>query len=285
MPLVPLLLLAATAVALVVAVRLSIAARPTTPPGPEERSVTWWRWVSLALSVPASAAAAQAFPDLGLNLVVAPMAMGLTLLVGTVLAELLVRSRRLPGPRTADLRPRRLADHLPATLSRLVGATLVAALVLCTFTWITASADDMGRAGRSYDYSCTADTSGSRGPYPGEFYLTPYAIGVACALLVAALAVTVVLRRPLGGTLDEAQRHRASGVRATLAALGVVLAAPLCGLAFFAAATLFQVDCRPAFHAAMGWFAVGTAFLSAVTLASCLAHLFVSGPRRGGSRA
>lgn len=285
MPLVPLLLLGVLVVSVAVAVRMAIAARPSTPPGPAERAVARWRWVALVLSVPAASTAANQFPDLGLNLVVAPMAHGLTLLVGIVLAELLVRSRYLPGPRVADLRPRRLADYLPTGLSRLVGATLAACVLLCTFTWLTASPDDMGRAGRAYAYSCAPSTSGSRGPYPGEFYLTTYAIGVACALMVAVLAVTVVLRRPLGGTLEESGRHRASGVRATVAATGVVVAAPLGGIAFFSASTLLQVECLPPFHLLMGWFALATVVLSVVTLAACLAHLFVSGPGRENSRA
>lgn len=280
MPLVPLLTLALAAVAFAVAVRLAITSRPSAPSGPEERAVTTLRWAALLLSVPITHLVTSHYDELGRNLVIAPISHGLVLLVGAVIAELLVRPRYLPGPRTAALRPRSLRDHLPRTLTRLVAATFAAAVILCTFTVLRAGADDMGREGRSLPWACEGAYHGSRGPFPGSFYVAPYAIGVLVALVVMAIAVVIVLRRPLGGTPDVADRHRTAGVTASIAAFGIVVTIPLGGLAWFAALTLAGIECREPLDLPMLVVAMLSVALSVVTAAVSLSHLFISGPGR-----
>jgi len=283
MPLVPLLLLILLAVSAAVAVRALLVHDTVVERAAEERAVRAVRWCSLVAGVVVAYAvgggALDALPlldrGLGAGAVVVPTAFGLTVLLGAVAGELLVRPRFADGPRVADLRPRRVRDHLPRRASLLLAVTAALGAVLCAFTWATAGTDDMGRAGRVFPYSCEPGHTGARSPYPGEFYLTPYVTGVALALVVAVLAATVVTRRGLGGTPEQADQHRATGLAAVVGALGVVVAAPLAGIAFFTATVLLGVECAGSGARATGVLALVLVPLAVVTVATSLAHLFV----------
>lgn len=198
---------------------------------------------------------------LGSAAVVAPLVLGVVLLVAVLLGELVVRPRHSGGARTASLRPRRLRDHLPRRLTRLVGAMTVAAVLLCTYTALTASPDDTGRAGRALFAQCTAAVSSSRGPYPGSFYVAPYLAGLAVVALVALLAALRISHRTLGSDPVAEERYRTTGLTSVVSAYGLTLSAPFAGIAFFAGTTLLGHSCPQT-----GWKVVGAA---ALVLALC----------------
>ncbi|WP_185995556.1 hypothetical protein [Nocardioides campestrisoli] len=219
-------------------------------------------------------------PGLWVDAIHAPILFGLATLLAAVLGELVVRPRFDAGPRTADLRPRRVRDFLPPGLTRLVAGLGVCAAALCSFTWLTASADDMGRDGRALWAACTAAVSSTRSPYPGSFYVVPYALGVAVALAVAAAAAWQVTRRPLGGTPAEADHHRRTSMQAIVGALGVVVSAPMIGLALVAGTTLLQHACPRPGWGAVGCLALAVGALALVALvASLVALLTPPAPR------
>ncbi len=249
--------------------------------GAEERAVRRIRLLGLLLAMVLGwwmLTRTTTLDELGVNLMLAPIAFGLCLLVFTVLGEVLVRPRFDEGPRTAQLRTRRVRDHLPRLLTPLVAFTLVAAIALCSFTLATASPDDMGRAGRTLFRFCSATRSAGSGPYPGSFYVLPYAIGVGAAALTAVAAMLRITHRAVGGTPAQGTRYRTVGIRAVVGAFGVALSAPLAGLAFFAATTLLGHDCAPPSWTAVGYAGLGVILLSLLTFAASVVSLLVSAP-------
>ena len=199
---------------------------------------------------------------LGSAAVVAPLVLGVVLLVAVLLGELVVRPRHSGGARTASLRPRRLRDPLPRRLTRLVGAMTVAAVLLCTYTALTASPDDTGRAGRALFAQCTATVSSGRGPYPGSFYVVPYLVGLAVVAVVAVLAALRISHRTLGADAVAEERYRLAGLTSVVSAYGLTLSAPFAGISFFAGTALLGHSCPQT-----GWKVVGIAAL-ALTLCS-----------------
>lgn len=285
------LFLAVGPVAIAVMVFLAVRgrARPDQR-GPEARPVAVVRWTGLLLGAVVGFTGLAypgmwwTSPGLGVDLVNAPIAFGLVVLLATMLGELVVRPRFETGARTADLRPRVPTDFLPRGLAGLVATTALAAVVLCTFTWATASMDDMGREGRSLMGVCSPMLSSSRGPYPGSFYVLPYAIGAVVALVLGGAAAWHVTRRPLAGTPVQADHHRRTSMRAITGAVGVVISAPLVGIAFFAGTTLLKHSCAEWGWVPAGWSAVGVACLALVTLAASLVALLAPAALRPADR-
>lgn len=222
----------------------------TGPAGRTERAVGLVRMLGLVMAAWAGTWVLLE-PDpldrgLGSSAVIAPMVFGLVVLAAVLLGEFVVRPRWADGPRTASLTPRRLVDQLPARLVRLVAALTVAGVLLCLYTLLTASADDMGRAGRSLLGVCPGGATSARGPYPGSFYVVPWFVGVASAMLLGWLACARITRRTLAGETAEADRQRRVSGTVVVSAVGLVVATPLVGIAFHAALTLWNHDCPPA---------------------------------------
>lgn len=250
-------------------------------PGAEERAVRVIRLAGILLGVGLATIAVTAprhlpFLDgLGVELLVAPALCGLVILLSVVIGELLVRPRYDSATRTADLRPRRISDHLPPVLAPAVGVITIAAAVLCAFTTWTATPDDMGRGGRSLDRVCSAVSSASRGPFPGSYYVQPYLLLALVALVVAVGAAWRVTYRPVGGTLEQADRHRRVGLRAITGAFGLVVAAPLVGIGVTSGSALLGHQCPAQGWTIMGWFsltvALGALFLACASLLAVLA--------------
>lgn len=250
--------------------------------GHEERAVRRVQRLGLALGVAGGAwvlvTSGGVGPGLGTDAVVAPMLLGLVVLVAVVVGEVVVRPRFGTAARVADLRPRRVRDQLPRLLTPLVAGTAAAGLALCAFTLTTASSDGLGRAGRALSASCLDGSTSTRSPYPGSFYLTPYALGVVLALAVALFAAHRITTRSLGGSPEQADRHRAVGLRSVVAALGVVVAAPLTGIAYFAGWALTSHSCVPEAFGNVGIAALLLVLLSALTTTVCLLALLVPVP-------
>lgn len=213
---------------------------------------------------------------LGVELLVAPALCGLVILASVIVGELLVRPRYDSDIRTADLRPRRIGDHLPPVLAPAVGVVAIAAAVLCTFTTWTARPDDMGREGRSLDRVCSAVSSAGRGPFPGSYYVEPYLLVALIALIVAVGAAWRVTYRPIGGSLEQADRHRRVGLRAITGAFGLVIAAPLVGIGVTAGSALLGHSCPAQGWTVMGYFSLVVAAVALVV--ACASLLAVVAP-------
>ncbi len=253
-------LLVLPVLALAVAVLVGVMPRETVPAGRAERAVGRVRLLGLVLAAAAGSwVLLEPTPldrGLGSAAVVAPVVFGLVVLASVLLAEFVVRPRWAAGPRTASLTPRRLRDQLPLRLVRLLVALTVAGVLLCLYALITASPDDLGRAGRSLSAACSTGMTSARGPYPGSFYVLPWLIGVAAAGVLGWLACLRITRRTLAGDTAETDRHRQVSATTVVSAVGLVVATPLAGIAFFAGTALLGHDCPET-----GWRVVGLAAL------------------------
>lgn len=222
--------------------------RPVTSLPPRlvdvQRATARWRTGGLLLGIVVAVAAAQV-GSLGRGPMLAGPLLALCVLLGVVLGELRVTAPPA-DERTAVLEVRRVRDYAPRVLGPVVltAATLLG--LLLTVTTALGSPDDMGRAGRSLFRQCTAFSSEARGPWPGSFYSIPLALVVGLGLLVAALALRQVVRRPRQGAdlgADDALRRRAA--ETVTAAAGLLVAAPFAGVATIAGLGLNGTSCAP----------------------------------------
>ncbi len=196
--------------------------------------------------------------DLGLGrgLLLAPAVVGLGVMLGVAVGETVVRPRRPAGPRTASLEPRRVWAYLPRPLTWSVLVTTVLLAATLALSTITASADDMGRAGRSL--SCrTAVHSSSQGPYPGSFYSVPLLAILVLVAVVGLFAARAVVRRPRGFAPseygDDALRTRSLTV--IVAGAGLAISASYAGVALTAGGALNQLgrsECGAAWMTPVG---------------------------------
>lgn len=177
-----------------------------------------------------------------------------------LLLVLLLVAGALTAARSAVLATRRVRDYLPFRLATVVLTAVVLLAGLLATTTALGSTDDMGRAGRTLFRQCTALTGEGRGPWPGSFYSLPLAAVVGLGLVVAAVALRSVVRRPRQGSdlaADDQLRRRAA--ETVTAAAGLLVVVPFAGVAFFAGIALNGTSCAPA-----GWRVLATALLLAV---------------------
>ena len=170
----------------------------------------------------------------------------LCVLAGVVLGELRVAAPQGPV-RSATLEVRRVRDYLPRRLTATVGTATALLLVVLALTTATGSADDLGRAGRSFARRCSAVTGGATGPWPGSFYALPLGAVVVMGLVLAGFALRRVVRRPRQGEdaiVDDALRRQAA--EAVVAACGLLVALPFAGVSLLTAAALHNHVCPPA---------------------------------------
>ena len=209
------------------------------------RTTRAWRVAGLVVGSAAAVATAQT-GALGRGLLLAVPLCALSVLAGVVVGELRVSAPGGPV-RIAALEIRRVRDYLPRRLSAAVaGAGALLALVLAA-TSATASADDLGRAGRSFFRRCSAVQTAATGPWPGSFYALPLALVVLAGLVLAAVALRRVVRRPRQGedpVADDGSRRQAA--EAVVAACGLLVAVPLAGVCLVAAGALGNHVCPPA---------------------------------------
>lgn len=228
------------------------------------RSTRRWRLAGLLFGLAAAAASAQS-GALGRGLLLAAPLFGLCVLLGVVAGELGVRAPA-GARRSAAVEVRRARDYLSWPLTSTVGAATVLLVALMAFTSAIASADDLGRAGRSLTRTCSAISSEGRGPWPGSFYTWPLLAVVLIGLLVAGIALRSVTRRPRQGedpVLDDALRREV--VTGVVAAVGLLVTVPLVGVGVVAAAGLLQICAAPT-----AWTVAGTLLLAVVPLALVL---------------
>jgi hypothetical protein len=234
-----------------------------------------WRLGGLAVGL-AVAWVVERSADLGRGVMLAVPIATLGLLVGVLVGE----SRRCAAPdgaRQAPLQVRRVADHLPRPLSGAVACGLVALAVLLVTGTLLGSPDDLGRAGRALAIDCGGGFSQRRGPWPGSFYAVPLAAVLVGGVLASWLAARAVVRRPLrlapaGDHADVLLAERAARTRSVtdvVAALGVLVAVPLAGVAATTASGLHGIDCRPIAWTVLMVAALVTLGSSVVLLLAC----------------
>ncbi|WP_169949432.1 hypothetical protein [Microbispora sp. H11081] len=201
----------------------------------------WARLAGLGIGLAASWSVLSR-DDLGRGPMLAAPVLGIGLLLGTLAGEL--AAPRPHGPiRGASLEIRRARDYLPGFSARLAGALTVVTVLLLSITSVTASADDLGRAGRVLAMTSADGTvRGATGPWPGWFYAWPLLAALAAAFLLSSSVVHRVVRRGRPG-LDAVARavddvRRAHTARVVTAAYGLCVALPLTGVAVVAAGVL-----------------------------------------------
>jgi hypothetical protein len=224
---------------------------PPVPPVQTERlraaarTTRRWRLAGVVAGILVAVVSAEQ-GALGRGLLLAVPLGALCVLAGVVVGELQVSAPAGPV-RSAVLEVRRVRDYLPRRLGSVVaGATALLTLTLAATT-ATGSADDLGRAGRSFARRCSAVQGGSTGPWPGSFYAVPLAVVVIAGLLLAAFALHRVVRRPRQGedpVADDGLRGLAA--QAVVAACGLLVAVPLAGVALVTASALANHVCPPA---------------------------------------
>ena len=266
---------------------IALAARSVTRGGVDTRSewtlvrVTWAGAVVVGGVV---AWLLHGSLDLGRGTMLVPAVLGLFVVVGVGLGETVVRPQRPTGARTAPLAPRRVADYLPRPLTTAVAG--IAALHLATLglTTVTASADDMGRAGRQVAAQC-GNIGNAASPYPGSFYSVPLTLLLLLIALAAAAALIAVVRRPRGFAPDDmgddVLRHRST--TRVLAAAGAAVAASHAGIAFFAGTALLRMDCQRAWMDPVGWLLVASVPVALLLLGWFLGRILTPGAGTGAS--
>lgn len=218
-----------------------------------------WAWVQATWVVCALVGGALAWLlaghlSLGRGTMLAPAVMGAFVVIGVGLGETVVRPRRPSGRRSASLAVRRVADYLPRALVGAVGGVVTLHLATLALTTVTASADDMGRAGRQVAAWC-GNMGSAASPYPGSFYSVPLVLLLLLMSLGTVAALTAVVRRPRGFATrevgdDELRRRSATRV---LAAAGGAVAASHAGIAYFAGSALLRLGCQRAWMEPVGW--------------------------------
>ncbi|MFJ2031810.1 hypothetical protein [Streptosporangium sp. NPDC087985] len=203
---------------------------------------------------------------LGRGPMLAAPALGLCLILGTLTGELAAKPPG--GPiRGAALETRKIRHYLPRFSASLAAALSMITIGLLAVTVSTASADDMGRPGRSLvAHNPDGTVSQSTGPWPGWFYAWPILAALVGALLLSALVMHRIVRRgrpgldPAARAVDEAQR--AHSARVVTAAYGLCVALPLGGIALTAAAAVNNSAYLP------GWTVIAAPILGGVALLS-----------------
>lgn len=242
---------------------VAMAAASLTRGRVDTRREWWWVGVTWLAAVAVGGAVAWVVNDsldLGRGTMLVPAILGLFAVAGVGLAETVVRPERPSGARTASLAPRRVTHYLPRTLVTAVVAITALHLATLALTTITASADDLGRAGRQVAAVC-GNIGSARGPYPGSFYSGPLALLLLLIGVVTALALVAVVRRPRGFAPDELGDdvlRRRSATR-ILAAAGAAVAATQAGIAAAAGGVLLRMTCQDAWMEPVGWVLVASA--------------------------
>ncbi|GIF48487.1 hypothetical protein DFJ67_1351 [Asanoa ferruginea] len=199
-----------------------------------------------------------------------------------VAAGLLAADRTVPRPpgtgiRTARLARRRLLDYVPVASTGgvvLLTGTLTALLVATSAasTPHTSATTTAPYANDGQHIGCLTGGVPQSGPWPGWYYAIPIAITV----FLAAAAAVVALRRLVTRPIEEP--YRQTTARSVVAGLGLVVAAPLTGAAYFTYSILGQpLVCEsPAMPEARPWLLTLTVLALAATIAYA-ARLVVPG--------
>lgn len=218
-----------------------------------EQWTTLWRWIGIVLGAALAIGALNAQQvGLGRLAMSAPAIAGCAVLLAIMLGELTLR-RSKAERRTATLLTRTIADVLPwvRTWVASLGVVLLGSLLLVGV--LTASPDDMGRAGRALTASCLVDSPGGEstmqtninGPYPGSFYATPAALAMVATLGCAVVAARAIRDRanPDAGHTAYDTGLRRDAMSRVVSAVGATAYGTAAPIAFVMATALSSNDC------------------------------------------
>ena len=210
---------------------------------------------------------------------VAPAAAGATVISAILIGQRLTYTRaRTEG--IAGIERREIRDYLPARLAMSAAGLLLVLAAVGTWAALVATPDD-SRLTRAFSQSCTTQLWDEQGyhevateqvstPFPGNYYTTGMAVGIAAVLALAWIGVVATTRRPRNGAdaelvrVDDALRRQT--VEGIVAAFGLVVATTLTGLSYMAAVTVGMKACTTA----NGLGAWALAAVAAVALALAL---------------
>ncbi|UKY51251.1 hypothetical protein [Streptomyces inhibens] len=227
------------------------------------------RWAGLAAGVVVASQLATVGQDLGVGILYAIPAFGLCAVGGVLLGDALT-PRPKEAVRTAGLAPRRIPDHLPPRMARLLLGQAALLVVLLTAAAAVASPDDLGRAGRSLSVACQGRTEAAS-PWPGLYYGLPVLLSLALGSAACGWALRRIAHRP-----GEEQQRRDRALAIT-AAWGLLVAVPLAGTAVTAAGSLSKLTCDGLPGTAGQWLLYPVGLVALVTAMWCLCT--VAAPR------
>jgi hypothetical protein len=249
-----------------------------------DRAVAW-RWAGIVAGAGVAYVAATGGGRLGSGLLVAAPLFGLCALAGALAGEF-----TRPGPggpvRRAQLRVRRVRDYAPGRLGAVVIAATVALVGLAAVTTTVASGDDLGRAGRWL--ACVNGPYGAaHGPWPGSFYTVPGLGLVLAGLVLAALTLRRIARRPQpadDADADDDLRRRSTDV--VVSATGILVLVPLAGIAVTAGVSLMALadQCGHAWWTGAGWSLIVLTGAASVLAVWCVSRLLLPSNRGGAAR-
>jgi hypothetical protein len=165
-------------------------------------------------------------------------------------AGLIAADRTVPRPeaaavRTARLVRRRVVDVVPVAPAAGVAVLLVGLTGLLAVTGVASTPhkfSDVTPANPNdgRHLGCLSGGVAQSGPWPGWYYAIPIVVTVAAAVVAAAVALRGVMTRPVVDTGVPGDTYRRRTASAIVGALGVVVATPLAGAAYFAYSVLGQ---------------------------------------------
>ncbi len=245
------------------------------------------RLIGVVVGIVAIVAVANA-GRLGIGVLLAPAVFAATQILATLAAGVITHNAaRTPG--VAGLEVRNIRTYLPMGLTTVVASVTALLTVVLVWTTAVASTDDMGRAGRQFQFSypCDGDAYGCSsafGPFPGSFYTVPLAIVLAVTLLIAAMTIIVTVRRPRNASDPEILRVddvvRSRSVESVIAAVGVATSGSLFASSFLIGSGLgFTRDYVPADLHVIGVSATVIAGLSLLMMSWCVVVLLLPGAR------
>lgn len=255
--------LAATCALLVIAMVLATCgargkALPEIKAGSQWRAALLVRLLFLLLGISVAIQLAQSSSSR--YLMIAPAVVGLALMAGVLVSELVIKAPVEPGLRTARLEQRSIRSYIAPQSVKLVGALLVIHIAVMAFTTLIAIPDDLGRPGRAIGFVHEFGASWST-PFPGSYYTSWQFLMVLLLTAVAALSLFQVVRRPRGFAHDERSEDalRLSSAATVVGAFGASIALSHVGIAGIAAMQLLSESTTEASGdnyviTAPGWF-------------------------------
>ncbi|KUO13675.1 hypothetical protein [Streptomyces sp. DSM 15324] len=179
------------------------------------------RWAGLALGAAvAQGLATMDSDDMAMPFVAAVTAFGLCAVGGVLLGDSLT-----PAPqdrvRRAALSPRRVRDHVPPRMARLLVLQSAFLVLLLTIGIAAADADRAGHSGRALAVTCAVGLTRRLTPWPGLHYATPVLVSVTLGTAACAWALRRIAHRPG----ENRQRHDRSW--AITAAWGLLVSSQL----------------------------------------------------------
>lgn len=194
---------------------------------------------------------------------------GLCAVAGVLAGDALTAPAR-GAVRTAGLTPRRVRACVPPRMTRLLLGLAAALVAFLTAAAVTASPDDLGRAGRALTLTCRGTTETSS-PWPGLHYGLPLLVSLAVSTGACGWSLRRIAVRPGD---EQSRRDRTLAI---VAVWGLVVSSSLLGTASTMSGTLMNLSCDGTTGTVANAVLWPSALVSLVVVAWCL--FTVASPR------